>query len=147
MSLNKEKGLRDIAKIVSRDLRKRSTNAEKLLWNILRDRKYLNLKFYRQYPLFYDVSGKESFFIADFYCFEKKLVVELDGAIHKYQLRKDVERTEILNLLGLKVIRFTNVEIEKDVNKVLEKLKIILGNELTPACYSRLSPLVGRERN
>ncbi|MCX6151993.1 MAG: endonuclease domain-containing protein [Ignavibacteriales bacterium] len=123
MSLNKEKELREIAKVVCRDLRKRSTEAEIMFWNVVRNRKYLNRKFYRQHPIFYDVTGKESFFIADFFCFEEKLIIEVDGAIHKYQLTKDEERKTILNLLGLQVIRFTNDEIENNLKQVLEKVK------------------------
>jgi very-short-patch-repair endonuclease len=123
MSLNKEKELREIAKFVCRDLRKRSTKAEQIIWEAARNHKLDTKKYYRQYPIFYDVTGKESFFIADFFCFEKKLVIELDGAIHKYQLKNDSERTEILNTLGLKVIRFTNNEVERDLNRVLKRIK------------------------
>jgi very-short-patch-repair endonuclease len=83
MSLNKEKELREIAKIVCRDLRKRSTKAEQIIWEVVRNHKLDTKKFYRQYPIFYDITGKEPFFIADFFCFEEKLVIELDGATHK----------------------------------------------------------------
>jgi very-short-patch-repair endonuclease len=120
--LNKENQLREIANVICRDLRKRSTKAEQLFWNAVRNHQLEKKKFYRQYPIFHDVTGKESFFIADFFCFEEKLIIELDGAIHKYQLKMDKERTEILNLLGLKVIRFTNDEIEGNLLKVLEKV-------------------------
>jgi len=68
MSLNKKRDLLNIAKIVCRDLRKNSTNAEEILWEALRNRKYLNKKFRRQYPIFHDFPGIESFFVGDFYC-------------------------------------------------------------------------------
>lgn len=123
MSLNAKKELVEIAKQLCRDLRKRSTKAEGILWEELRNRKLDNKKFYRQYPIFYDITGKESFFIADFFCFETKLVIELDGAIHDKQLKEDMQRTEILNLLGLSVVRFKNEEIEKELTKVLERIK------------------------
>lgn len=123
MSLNAKKELLEIAKLLCRELRKRSTNAEEMLWEQLRNRKLDNKKFYRQYPIFYDITGRESFFIADFFCFETKLVIELDGTIHNYRLREDMQRTEILNLLGLSVIRFKNEEIEKELEKVLERIK------------------------
>ena len=71
MSLNKNKELREIAKTSCRELRKNSTNAEKDFWNIVRNRKFLGKKFYRQYPIFFDLLGKESFYIADFYCHEE----------------------------------------------------------------------------
>ncbi|AFH47886.1 Hypothetical protein IALB_0174 [Ignavibacterium album JCM 16511] len=123
MSLNKKRELREIAKTFCRQLRKNSTEAEKIFWEIVRDRKFLNKKFYRQYPIFYDLLGTESFFIADFYCHEERFIIELDGEIHKYKLRDDEKRTEILNQLGLRVIRFSNQEIIYDVSNALEKLK------------------------
>ncbi|HCY75321.1 MAG TPA: hypothetical protein DHV28_05330 [Ignavibacteriales bacterium] len=123
MSLNKRKELTDIAKYVCRELRKNQTHAEKIFWEEVRGRKFCNLKFVRQFPLFHDITGKETFFIADFFCFEKKIIVELDGIIHKYRLRQDEERTKILNKLGLKVVRIDNDEIEKDLKSVMEKLR------------------------
>ena len=123
MSLDSRKKLVEIAKIVCRDLRRRSTNAEERLWERLRNRQLLNKKFYRQYPLFYDITGKESFFIADFYCYEAKMIIELDGEMHKYKLKEDKRRTDILNMLGLKVMRFKNEEVEKNINLVLKKIK------------------------
>jgi very-short-patch-repair endonuclease len=78
MSLNKKNELIEVAKIICRDLRKRQTKAEEIFWQAVRNRKFLGNKFLRQHPIFYDLKGKESFFIADFYCHEKKLIVELD---------------------------------------------------------------------
>lgn len=123
MSLNTKNKLTEIAKVLCRDLRKRATISESILWEELRNRKLDNKKFYRQYPLFYDITGKESFFIADFYCHEEKLVIELDGEIHKYRLTEDMNRTDILNYLGLKVVRFKNDKVEEDIEKVIEQIK------------------------
>jgi very-short-patch-repair endonuclease len=123
MSLNAKKDLVEIAKLICRDLRKRSTKAEEILWEQLRNRKLDNKKYYRQYPIFYDIHGGESFFIADFFCFETKIVIELDGEIHNYRLKEDASRTEILNLLGLTIIRFKNEDVEKQLEMVLEKIK------------------------
>lgn len=122
MSLNSKKQLREIAKIICRDLRKNQTNAERIFWELVRDRKFQNFKFLRQHPIFYDITGKESFFVADFFCFKKKLVIELDGLIHKFRLKEYTSKNEILNYLGLRVIRFTNEQIEKDVKGVLNYL-------------------------
>jgi very-short-patch-repair endonuclease len=61
------------------------------------------------------------FFIADFYCHEKKLVVELDGAIHDFQKRKDFNRDKIIQGLSLKVIRFTNQDLI-DLDFVWQKI-------------------------
>ncbi len=134
MSLNTRKKLVEVAKVVCRDLRKRATNTEEMLWENLRNRKLLKKKFYRQYPLFYDLTGKESFFVADFYCYEAKLIIELDGEIHKYKLKEDKNRTDILNLLGLKVIRFKNEEVEKNIVMVLEEIRTFL-NSSQPFSY------------
>jgi len=119
MSLNRKSQLVQVAKKVCRDLRKNQTEAEKLFWKVVRDRMFNGKKFYRQYPIFHDISGRETFFVADFYCYSEKLVIELDGNIHQYKLKEDNLRTEIINRLGIKVIRFKNKEIISDVEKVL----------------------------
>ncbi len=123
MSLTNNKALREIAKVRCRELRKNSTNAERIFWEQVRNRKFMGLKINRQFPIFHDLKGKETFFIADFYCHEKKLVIEIDGKIHENQKEQDKERTQILNLLGYKVIRFKNDEIEQNITEVLEELK------------------------
>nr|MCU4177914.1 endonuclease domain-containing protein [Marinilabiliaceae bacterium N1Y90] len=76
-------------------LRKDITLPEKLLWNKLRDRQLAGLKFRRQHPI--------DLFIADFYCHEKRLVVEVDGEIHEYQKEYDEGRTAELERLGITV--------------------------------------------
>ena len=124
MSLNSKQKLTETANRICRDLRKNSTQAERTFWEMVRNKKFLGKKFYRQYPIFHDLSGKETFFIADFFCFEEKLIVELDGKYHQYRLKEDEKRTKILNHLGLKVIRFGNDKIINDikiVRNVLEK--------------------------
>lgn len=112
------------AKIIqaARDLRKRQTCAEEKLWQFLRDRRFKNLKFRRQHPL-----GR---FIADFYCHEAKLIIELDGFIHnlRYQKEHDRLRTKLINQYGMKVMRFGNEEIISDVEKALKEI----GDDLTP---------------
>ena len=123
MSINTKQQLAIVARQLCRDLRKRSTPAEQKLWQLLRNRKLDNKKFLRQHPVFYDVTGRESFFIADFYCYEESLVVELDGEYHNYRLKEDTARTEILNHLGLRVIRFTNKEVLNNVDNVLERIR------------------------
>ena len=122
MSLNRKRELNEIAKVICRDLRKNSTMAEKIFWEAVRNKRFVGKKFYRQYPLFYDITGKESFFIADFYCHQEKLVVELDGIIHKYRLKKDKKREKILNYLGLNIIRFRNDEVLSNLDGVLSRL-------------------------
>jgi very-short-patch-repair endonuclease len=123
MSLNGNQKLLNVAKQLSRELRKYSTKTESIFWKEVRNRKFLGKKFYRQYPIFFDMLGKETFFIADFFCFEEKFVVEIDGGYHTRQKEYDELRTYIINNIGIKVIRFKNEEIEKNIQEVLEKLK------------------------
>ena len=66
-----------------RKLRKQSTKAEKIFWEVVRNRKIKGKKFQRQFPIRFEIDGKQRFFITDFCCFENKLVVELDGQIHE----------------------------------------------------------------
>jgi very-short-patch-repair endonuclease len=122
MSLNAQKNLTIIAKTLCRELRKKPTMAESILWELLRNRNIVNAKFFRQYPLFYDLNGKESFFIADFYNDEKKLVIELDGEYHKYRLAYDAERTSIINYLGITVLRCSNDIIINSPSKALNMI-------------------------
>jgi len=100
-----------------RELRQSSTKAEKILWEYLRNRKLDGLKFRRQHPI--------DKFIADFYCHEKKLVVELDGAIHdeKMNAQYDQARTYELAGSGIRVIRFWNSEVENNIEFVLNRIK------------------------
>ncbi|MHB1685759.1 MAG: endonuclease domain-containing protein [Ignavibacteriaceae bacterium] len=129
MSLSKNPELILVAKTICRELRKNSTKEEDILWEKIRNRKLLNKKFYRQHPLFFDLLGKETFYVADFYCYETKLVIEIDGAYHGHQKVNDELRTDVINLLGVKVIRFKNEEVEKNIKRVLDKIKIYLTNE------------------
>ena len=126
MSLNRDNNLVETAKFICRDLRKNSTKAERILWGALRNNKFCGKKFYRQYPIFHDITGKETFFVADFFCHSDKLIVELDGKYHRYRLKEDEKRTKILNHLGFQVIRFTNEEIMNNFEGVLKTLTKIL---------------------
>ncbi|MGV3596967.1 MAG: endonuclease domain-containing protein [Bacteroidota bacterium] len=98
-------------------LRGSQTEAERFLWSELRNRKFESVKFRRQHPI-----GK---YIADFYCHELKLVIEIDGAVHNSQDQKEYDkgRTQELNEKGILVIRFTNSEVENNLQNVLYRLK------------------------
>jgi very-short-patch-repair endonuclease len=96
-------------------LRKNMTEAESVLWKKLKTKQVLGLKFRRQHPI--------NTYIVDFYCHSAKLVIELDGGIHKTQKEYDKERTKDLNMYGLTVMRFFNSEIEKDIDNVISKIK------------------------
>jgi very-short-patch-repair endonuclease len=99
----------------ARELRQPQTAAEATLWRHLRNRN-LEYKFRRQHPI-------ESF-IVDFYCAEAKLLIEVDGETHfqKTQIEYDQARTEHLERLGYKVIRFTNDDIRYNINIVISKI-------------------------
>ena len=125
MSLDIKNKLYPIARERARELRKNQTEAEKVFWEVVRDHR-TGLKIYRQYPIFYSNNGIESFFIADFYCHSKKIIIEIDGGIHKTQLVHDELRTNLLNSLGIFVIRFTNEEVMNNNSSVLKKLSEIL---------------------
>jgi len=88
------------------------TPAENLLWANLRKRKFQGFRFLRQHSLVYQVTNNRSYyFIADFYCAEMKLVIELDGKIHDFQKEEDRHRDEIIEGLGLHVLRIKNEEL------------------------------------
>ena len=99
-----------------RELRQESTKAEKLLWSELRNRKLNGLKFRRQHPL--------DKFIVDFYCNEKKLVIELDGGVHDEKINKDYDeaRTAMLAGLNIIVLRFKNEDITNNLKEVIRKI-------------------------
>ena len=108
---------------IARELRKNQTDAEKKFWSYMRDRKFNDYKFLRQHPILFEYYGKERFFIADFYCREMHLVVEIDGGIHEEQEDYDQIRTEIMKIQkNLKVVRFRNDEVLINIDKVLSKL-------------------------
>ena len=114
--------MQSITEIV-RELRRRSTHTEKILWEKIRGHRFMGLKFKRQEPIIFDYDNKRRFFVADFLCLNNKTVIEIDGKIHDYQQEHDKFRDEILTTLGYKVIRIKNEEILNNVNTVLIKLK------------------------
>jgi very-short-patch-repair endonuclease len=101
----------------AKELRRASTAAEDLLWQELRNRKLAGLKFRRQHPL--------NNYIADFYCSEKSLVIEIDGNIHNKPDIKEYDdaRTQDLATMGIHVLRFTNTEVETNITQVLQRIK------------------------
>lgn len=101
---------------LARELRQNSTEAEMKLWKALRNRKLLNLKFRRQHPI--------DSYIVDFYCHEKKIIIEVDGNIHNLPDEKkfDQFRENKLKQLGLNIVRFKNEEVLNNLDSVLKKL-------------------------
>ncbi|MEP5612252.1 MAG: endonuclease domain-containing protein [Cyclobacteriaceae bacterium] len=111
--------------LYARELRKNQPRAEKFFWAQVRNRRLRGLKFNRQFIIEHE---SRSYFIADFYCHEYKLIVEIDGGIHKQQVEYDKIREDILVEMGYDIIRFSNEEILRRWSEVEEKLlcKILL---------------------
>lgn len=100
----------------SRRLRGGQTEAEKLLWSKIRKKQIKDAQFNRQKPI-----GN---YIVDFYCDKAKLIIEIDGGQH-YEgkgILQDKNREKYFNGLGLEVIRFTNLDVLKNVTNVVEEI-------------------------
>ena len=108
--------LRERAGVRARQLRSSSTDAERLLWSKLRDRRLHGFKFRRQHPV-----GP---FVSDFACVECRLVVELDGGQHYDDegQRRDATRAAALKAHGFEVLRFSNRELLAETDSVLQMI-------------------------
>lgn len=98
----------------ARELRKKQTSAETLFWEVVRDRRFMGLKFRRQHQI--------GDYIADFYCHEKRLVIELDGGVHSQRQKKDHKRDAWMKAQGFKVLRLPNEQVLEDPQSVLEQI-------------------------
>jgi very-short-patch-repair endonuclease len=87
----------------ARELRRDPSRAEKICWHLLRDRRINGAKFRRQHPI-----GP---YVADFACVKQKLVIEIDGGHHAYQVEADERRTAVMRSLGWRVVRFWANEV------------------------------------
>ena len=119
--------------------RSNPTEAENILWQILRGKKLDGYKFRRQH-----IIGN---FIADFVCLSQKIIIEVDGLIHQTKENQisDSERTIELNKFGFDVIRFTNDEVIGDIDNVLNRILHKLSEKNSKALYTKNPPLEGRE--
>lgn len=106
--------LSDSIEKLAKDLRKRPTDAEKALWQRLRAKQMNGLKFRRQEPI-----GR---YIVDFVCYERNLIIEVDGGQHSQSLT-DALRDEWLKGQGFRVLRFWNNDVLKDIGAVLEVIR------------------------
>ena len=98
----------------ARALRKRMTDAERLLWRHLRNRELGGWKFRRQYPV-----GP---FFVDFICLEKNIVIEVDGGQYDENKQLDLQRSAYLNRMGYRVLRFWNNEVLQETEAVLSSI-------------------------
>lgn len=103
-----------IQKVIRKKLRSSATPQEIILWSRLR-RRQLGYKFRRQQSF-----GK---YIVDFYCPEKNLVIELDGWQHKEQIEYDSNRSNFLEKLNLKILRFWNNDINNNLDNVVLEIE------------------------
>jgi very-short-patch-repair endonuclease len=112
-------------KLLAREMRRAPTPAEDALWRRLRGRGVAGLRFRRQH--FIDR------FIVDFYCQSARLVIEVDGPVHDQQTEYDATRTEFLESLGLRVMRFSNDDVLTRMQSVLEAIIGAAQNPHPPA--------------
>ncbi len=106
------------------NLRKSMTDAERVLWYNLRDRRLGGWKFRRQHAV-----GP---FIVDFVCLEKKLVIEVDGGQHAEMIVQDDNRTEYLSKSGYKIVRFWNNQVLQETEAVLQVILNEVSEEAPP---------------
>ena len=108
---------------IARKLRKQCTDAELRLWYYLRAKRTLNLKWRRQHPV--------PPYVADFYCHQAKLVVELDGGQHEEE--HDTHRTVYIRSQGIEIIRFWNHDVLLNTEAVMDEiLRVAQGRTLSP---------------
>lgn len=123
----------------ARTLRKRMTDAERLLWRHLRNRELGGWKFRRQYPV-----GP---FIVDFICVEKNVVIEVDGGQHAENEALDLQRSAYLNKMGYRVVRLWNNEVLQETEGVLTAIFEILANGKQNSPSPQPSPPSGERGN
>ena len=111
------------------NLRRNSTDAERLLWKYLRAKQLESLKFKRQQPI--------GSFIVDFVCFEHKLIIELDGGQHVENIEPDLARTHWLESQGFSVIRFWNNDVLQNTEGVWQ----VIADHLSAATSADGQPL------
>jgi very-short-patch-repair endonuclease len=111
----------------ARVLRSNMTLAEILLWSRLRSKQVDGYKFRRQQPIFD--------YIADFYCHELKLIIEVDGEVYSFteQVEHDKKRDKILKINGFHVYRLSNYEVETNLDLSIDKLKLFISSLLSPS--------------
>ena len=104
----------------ARDLRKTPTEAERLLWQHLRRRQLGGFRFRRQYAI-----GP---YIVDFYCFEERIAIEVDGGQHTRHAAYDAQRTSSLESEGVRVLRFWNNQVLGEVEAVKHLILEVLAS-------------------
>ncbi len=109
----------------ARQLRRNATDAERALWNILRNRQVSGCRFRRQAPI-----GP---YIVDFVCLENRLVIEVDGGQHGERMGYDDRRTAWLEDEGYRVIRFWNNQVLEEMKAVREAIFVAVRENSPPS--------------
>ncbi len=104
-----------ILKELAKQLRKNMTFSEVLLWNELKNKKLLKMDFDRQRPILN--------YIVDFYCKDLMLAIEIDGDSHKEKYEQDRKRQKELEDVGVRFLRFDDLEVKKDMDNVLREIE------------------------
>ena len=119
----------------ARHLRQCENSYATLLWQLRRNRCRCNMKFRRQHTI--------DIYTVDFYCAERKLVVEIDGSDHftNHGKRHDAARDRFLVSLGIRVLRFTGKQVELETERVLSEID----QALSPSSPNPFSPEYGGE--
>ncbi len=120
----------------ARELRKRMTLSERILWNRLKSRQVHDLQFMRQKPI--------DEFIVDFYCSKLKLIIEIDGITHNDKQEYDLKRQNKLEKLGLNFLRFEDRYVVENINNVIRILNDMDNKPKIPKnkTYNPLTPFV-----
>lgn len=123
----------------SRCLRKNATEAESIFWEYVRGRRVDNYKIVRQHPIIFDYEGGKRFFVADFFCKKRKLIIEIDGGVYgvSEQKERDVYRDFLCHRMGYCVFRFSNEQVVRDKEGILDILKKTLKEKEFPSGLTR----------
>ena len=122
----------------ARRLRRHQTDAERLLWLRLRDRRLGGWKFKRQVSIHR--------FVVDFFCADAKLILELDGGQHDHNRDRDADRTRVLEAMGYLVLRFWNHDVMRNTNGVLEEILSTVSQHTSEPPHPTPLPCGERER-
>jgi very-short-patch-repair endonuclease len=109
----------------AREFRRDSSKPENICWELLRDRRLAGIKFRRQHPI-----GP---YFADFACISEKLVIEVDGEHHAYQVERDAHRTAFMESQGWRVLRFWSSEVLESPEGIWVAIELALSKPVTPS--------------
>jgi very-short-patch-repair endonuclease len=101
--------------LIARQFRKESTRSESILWQVIRGRKLDGVKFRREQPI--------GLFIVDFFAASERLIVEVDGPIHDFQVDADAKRQRLLESLGFRFVRIKSEIVEQDLPQALDMIR------------------------